>query len=407
MARPATGQVVERETRRGRVFALRFRAYGNRQYVTLGASEDGWTRQRAEEELQNVLADVRRGVWRPPTPAAAAAPPVDPTFHEFASDWFTAREGEWRQSTRSDYRWRLSQHLLPFFAEHRLSQITVAEVDRYREAKVRADHLGAESINKTLVLLGQVLDVAEERDLIARNPMRVNRRRRKLRVTRPRPVYLDSAAHVAGLLEAASDLDGGPRARHVGRRPLVATLVLAGLRATEACELSWRDVDLAGGRIIVGRAKTDAGMREVDLLPALRDELLAHKASAQRIGPDHPVFPNARGGRRDKDNLARRVIVPVVRRAEETIAEAGEQPLPAGVTAHKLRHTFASILTALGRDPAYVMAQLGHTDPAFTLRVYAHAMRRGDSERAQLRELVEGRRWIAEREPPSLVEARN
>ena len=29
----------------------------------------------------------------------------------------------------------------------------------------------------------------------------------------------------------------------------------------------------------------------------------------------------------------------------------------------------------------YVMAQLGHTDPAFTLRVYAHAMRRGDATR--------------------------
>lgn len=105
------------------------------------------------------------------------------------------------------------------------------------------------------------------------------------------------------------------------------------------------------------------------------------------------MFPNARGGRRDKDNLARRVIVPAVRRAEEMVAEAGEQPLPVGVSAHKLRHTFASILTALGRDPAYVMAQLGHTDPAFTLRVYAHAMRRGDGEREALRALVEGRHW--------------
>ena len=30
MARKATGQVVERETQRGRVYALRFRAYGER-----------------------------------------------------------------------------------------------------------------------------------------------------------------------------------------------------------------------------------------------------------------------------------------------------------------------------------------------------------------------------------------
>jgi 6-methylsalicylate decarboxylase len=42
---------------------------------------------------------------------------------------------------------------------------------------------------------------------------------------------------------------------------------------------------------------------------------------------------------------------------------------------------FDSILAAIGKDPSYVMQQLGHTDPAFTLRVYAHAMRRSEDER--------------------------
>jgi hypothetical protein len=35
------------------------------------------------------------------------------------------------------------------------------------------------------------------------------------------------------------------------------------------------------------------------------------------------------------------------------------------------------------------MHQLGHTDPAFTLRVYAHVMRRSRQERAKLKALVE------------------
>jgi hypothetical protein len=39
------------------------------------------------------------------------------------------------------------------------------------------------------------------------------------------------------------------------------------------------------------------------------------------------------------------------------------------------------------------MQQLGHTDPAFTLRVYAHAMRRSEQEREQLKALVEGHDW--------------
>jgi len=39
------------------------------------------------------------------------------------------------------------------------------------------------------------------------------------------------------------------------------------------------------------------------------------------------------------------------------LSERGHGPLPAGVTAHKLRHTFASLLDVRGEDPPYVMAQ--------------------------------------------------
>ena len=69
--------------------------------------------------------------------------------------------------------------------------------------------------------------------------------------------------------------------------------------------------------------------------------------------------------------------------------------LPEGITAHKLRHTFASLLAACGEDPAYVMSQTGHTDPRFTLRVYTHLMSRRDGERDRLQALVEGADWAA------------
>ena len=77
-------------------------------------------------------------------------------------------------------------------------------------------------------------------------------------------------------------------------------------------------------------------------------------------------------------------------RANRLIEERGPQPLPLGITPHKPRHTFASILVATGKDPTYVMQHLGHTDPAFTLRVYSHMMRRSDAEREALKSLVDG-----------------
>src|SRR3954466_3033925 len=134
------------------------------------------------------------------------------------------------------------------------------------------------------------------------------------------------------------------------------------------------------------------GVRTIDLLPVLHDILAEHKAG-HGGGLDDLLFPPARGGRRDKDNINKRVLKPVLERADELLADRSQHPLPRGVTPHKLRHTFASILIALGRDPRHVMDQLGHTDPKFTLRVYAHAMRFSEHESARLKSLVEGHDW--------------
>jgi hypothetical protein len=92
------------------------------------------------------------------------------------------------------------------------------------------------------------------------------------------------------------------------------------------------------------------------------------------------AVPYGARGRRDEDNINKRVLKPVLERADEVLADR-DQHLPRGVTPHKLRHTYASVLIALGRDPRYVMEQLGHTDPKFTLRVCAHAMRFSEEDR--------------------------
>ncbi len=131
------------------------------------------------------------------------------------------------------------------------------------------------------------------------------------------------------------------------------------------------------------------------MLPALRDELLSLKADARKAGPNGLVFPTATGQRHGPSNVRRRVLAPTVERANERLAEAGEVPLPERLVPHKLRHMFASLLVALGVDPGSVMDQLGHTDPAFALRVYRHGMRRDHASRQALQVLVGGTDWAA------------
>jgi integrase len=368
------------------VYALRFNAHGRRQYVTLGSSKDGWTQAKAQAALEDELAKVQLGTWTPPELEPAPEVEQDPSFHEFSSDWLAAHEREWRQKTRSDYEWKLSYHLLPFFKRHRLSQITIAEVDRYRAAKVKQGKLSAASINKTIALLAQVLEVAVEYGLIDRNVARG--RRRRLKADRPAPVWLDSAEQIAALLDAAGELDREARVdRQVPRKAILATLTFAGLRIGELVDLRWRDVDLAAGRITVRASKTDAGGRVIDLLPVLRDELAALKAKAKPHSYER-AFVSQEGGPLNQSNLRNRTLALSVKRANERLEAAGSVPLPDGLTPHKLRHTFASLLVALGTDPGAVMDQLGHEDAAFTLRVYRHGMRRDEKSKQALAQLV-------------------
>jgi integrase len=433
MGRPATGSIIK-PTDKQPSFGLRFRAYGNREYLTLGRPEDGWTLLRAERELAAVLRDVELGVWKPSR--RQPQPQQDPRFLEFASDWFALKRFELAPNTAHSYRNDLTKHLLPFFAEHRLSEITVAEVDRYRQEKVShanrlaveakqgkaptvqvVDRLGRSyprrirplsnrSINMHLFLLAQILEVAVEHDLISRNPAKG--RRRRLKVAKPRPVYLDSAEHIKVMLQAAGELDRDPNSRTTGRHAAIALLMLGGPRAAAGGSLLERDVDLANGRFLVKQDKTDAGMREVDMLPLLREILTEYRTQKIKdglpTGPNDPLLITRSSKPRDRHNIRQRVVIPVVAKAEELLAQRGSQPLPQGISPHKLRHTFASVLIAIGKDPTYVMHQLGHTDPAFTLRVYAHVMRRTPQEREKLKALIEGHD-CAPSEDPSQEEA--
>ena len=150
------------------------------------------------------------------------------------------------------------------------------------------------------------------------------------------------------MVEAAGALDADPGARTPGRRALIATLIFAGLRIGEArpsaAASTSADIDLANGRISVRDAKTAAGERLVDILPALRDELASHRHAAGHAEPNALVFPTSSGSRRDKDNERERVIRPVGAVAENLLAARSQPPLPAGVHRPQLRHTFPSIL---------------------------------------------------------------
>jgi len=401
MARESKGQVLEREGKRGITYAARVRAYGERHYLSLGYSWEGYTRRQAETELQNILADIRRSIWKSPQPEPAAAPAEDPTFHEFATQWFEARRHEVAPRSVEDFSWGLTRHLLPFFKDHRLAQITIAEVDRYKITKVRQREQGRDgaglsngSINETLNLLAQILEVAVEYEHIQFNPARG--RRRRLKASQPKRTWLEPA-QIKELLDATvRGLRGGKTVPDPRMHALFATAVCTGLRVGELLALRWQDVDLAEGRLSVLKAKTEAGTgREIDLWPELRDELSAYKTQARHSNPHDFVFATTTGRADTRSNIARR-LKRAVARANMALREQHLPEIPIALCPHSLRRTFASLLYLRGETPVYVMHQMGHADPKLALRIYARIMgeqrRRGPG--ARLVSVLDGAHWV-------------
>ncbi len=365
MARPATGQVVVRKRKGGKTFGLRFRAYGKRRYLSLGTAEEGWNQRRAEEELANVLADVRREIWKPVRLEEDGGTTPEATFHEFASEWLASRRHEFAARTVEDYELALTHHLLPFFKGHRLSEITAHEADRYKAAKVREREQGKvkrplsnRTINKTLTRLGQILDAAVRYDLLDHNP--VKSKVEKLKEAEPRRARL-SGEQVQVLLSAAGE-----------HRTLIATAIMGGgLRVSELTHLRWRDVDLRDGTLSVAGSKTTAGVRRVILDPELVQLLREHKLAAEWSQPEDFVFAGRiREQPRERNSVRTRILYGAIEKANELLVAEDRPPLPDGITFHSLRRTYAALRAELGEHPAITAAQMGHRDPRMTLRVY-------------------------------------
>jgi integrase len=152
-------------------------------------------------------------------------------------------------------------------------------------------------------------------------------------------------------------------------RPLLILLLCTGARMSEALELEWRDVDLAGARVIFWRTK--GGQRRVAMLPPRAVAALA--SLPEREGPvfrwQSPQGKRAAAyldrGRREGGQI-KTAWRGALRRAE----------LGTELTPHDLRHTWASWHYAVYRDLLLLKVEGGWSSVTLVER-YAHLVPKG------------------------------
>jgi integrase len=435
---------VEWQRKNGeRGYGVRFYdADGVRHYERCGLESEGWSRRRAEIELENFVRLVEAGAYVP-APDARPSQEQDPLFGAFARAFLAEHAVEIKPKTREFYENLLEQHLAPYFEKQRLTQISWSSIDAYkkqrlmlmqriqaarasgnplRDGNLQPLRLSERTINHSIELLALILDEGVRRPDIAlvAHPARD----KKLRIKVPKKDVRDwlEPDEILSLLDAAEVIDSPVRPETLrkanevrrlrdekkltikeiaaelrmseggvcwlyerrctrvpsARRAIIATLAASGTRNTELCGLRWDDLDFQHGKIRIRQSKTARGVREVDMTPWLRDELLAYKASRELVSAQAPAFPTTTGGFRDKDNLNRRVIGPVERAARELRADRGLPPLPAKLSAHVFRRTYITLMAEAGAPITYVQDQVGHESARLTLEIYARVSRSRD-----------------------------
>jgi integrase len=325
------------------------------------------TRVMAEKFITEVEHSKLAGSYRDPDAGRV-------TLGSYARDWLAARTCD--PATRQVYEGHIDHHIAPALGGERLDQLAA------RPSRVQAFVAGLvmapSTARQILGTLSRILAAAVDDGLIPRNPCKAASVRAPRQVQRKvvpwtGPQVAAVRAELPEQLRALADAGEG-----------------LGLRQGELFGLPVENIDFLRKVVhvrlqvrIVGTRRVFAppkGGRERDV--PLPDVTAVRLAEHIRQHPPADVTLPWRvpGGRPTTARLLFRsgdgnallrgsfnnIWRPAVRRAG---INSGQK-----TGSHQLRHRYASVLLAGGVDVRALSEYLGHHDPSFTLRVYAHLM---------------------------------
>jgi integrase len=361
----ATGHVYTVNRKRGPQWYVKYRLpHGRQLQKRLGPAHTGrgrppeghFTRRTAEEALQAILTDTRRGTLAGMTTTGA-------TFMDAAGEWlrYVEQDRKRRPSTVRDYRNTINSRLNPEFGTEPLEAIGSDRIDAWRAELVDEGKLSARTINKMLVILHGIFKQAMRVYGLPSNPVdgvdrQPQRRSGDFEVFTPGEIRLLAS-------KAESEEDAA----------IYTVAGFTGLRLGELRALRWEDIDFANRIVHVRRSFTygDEGapksgrVRSVPLIDQAAQVLDNLSRREHFTDPGDLVFVTTTGGMIDDSGLRRRYY--------DAVKAAGLKRL----TFHSLRHTFGTI--AVQAFPLTdVKAYMGHADIQTTM-IYVHHVPQHDA----------------------------
>ncbi|MCZ4315125.1 tyrosine-type recombinase/integrase [Comamonadaceae bacterium G21597-S1] len=269
-------------------------------------------------------------------------------------------------STWNPYRRDIENILVPRWGHMRLTQFTSADLRLW----VGEQNLSLKRIRNILLPLRAVFDEAVEDGVLKTNPVAINLKK-LVPIDKRTSDFKPSPYTVAELRTLLSNVPEPVRWAF-------QLWAFTGLRTGELVGLRWPRIDLVAKTIRVTetttervdkpRAKTAAGLRTIELLPAAIEAIQRMREHTQ-MGNDRFTV-NPRGRRKDKAWDTNK-LADAWERAHKGTGIVPRNP-------YQLRHTFASQLLSQGENPAFIAKLLGHKTIEMVTRTYGRWVSEGE-----------------------------
>jgi len=336
-------------------------ADGRKRTHTIGKHGSPWTPETARQEARRILRAVVKGA----DPMAdkiseRRAITVAELCQQYMADveagrLLTRRKAAKTESTLISDRGRIARHIVPLLGRRSVTSVTREDVEHFMHDVAAGITAGKEKTkprglsvvrggrgvaSRSVGLLGAIFTYAIRKGLRFDNPahgvVRFADGRRERRLT-------DDEYRQLGL---------ALKAANVWKPAITATwlMILTGWRRGEVLGLRWSEIDLPRRTARLTNTKTGNSMRA----------LSATACAVIRSQPQNSdwVFP-ARSGR----------AIVGYRKMWLKLANVGG--LPAYITPHVLRHSFASLAADLGYNESTIASLIGHKTHSITSR-YVH-----------------------------------
>lgn len=269
-------------------------------------------------------------------------------------------------STLSQYKRMIDKHITPSFGNHKLNDITTADIDFFTHEKLHTSNdisgLSAKTVRDILTLFKSILLFAKEHGYCNEIPIFTLPRKEKS------PIDLLCENEQYLLWKNISDTFCQEK---IG----VLIALCSGLRIGEICALRWCDIDLQNNTITVNHTL----QRVSDITEKKKTQLFLDspksESSVRTVPITEILLPYfLRLYSQERENyVLTGTTIPIEPsnyycKYQNWLSECG---LPTH-TFHSLRHTFATRCIESGGDPKSLAEILGHSDVSITLSLYVH-----------------------------------